>query len=192
MLVSGPAEFPEVSSDGKYVVFVRNQPNTSTDLMMVPLGPSGFTASTSEAPKSLVAAERVQSRYAISPDSKLLAYESNESGSAEIYVTRFPSGEGKWQVSHGGAGPKWSRAGDRIFYIAADRLMEVAMDRVPTPTAGTPKGLIFGPAIGARILVVGFEPSSDAARFLIPRSSAINTEGGSVHFVEQWIKEHRQ
>jgi Tol biopolymer transport system component len=147
---------------------------------------------TTESPKPLLAAERVQSRHAISPDGKLLAYESNESGSAEIYVTRFPSGEGKWQVSHGGAGPRWSRAGDRIFYIAADRLMEVAVDSVPTPTAGMPKSLIFGPAIGARILIVGFEPSSDSARFLIPRSSSIDTEGGSVHFVEQWIKEHRE
>ncbi len=190
-LVTGPAELPEVSSDSKYIVFVRNQPKTSTDLLIVPLGPSGFAAPTTESPKSLVAAERVQSRHAISPDGKFLAYESNESGSAEIYVTRFPSGEGKWQVSHGGAGPRWSRGGDRIFYIAADRLMEVAVDSVPAPTAGMPKSLVFGPAIGARILIVGFEPSSDSARFLIPRSSSIDTEGGSVHFVEQWIKEHR-
>jgi serine/threonine protein kinase/Tol biopolymer transport system component len=192
VLVPGPAELPEVSSDGKYLVFVRNQPKTSTDLLIVPLRPSGFTAPPTEPPKSLVAAERVQSRHAISPDAKFLAYESNESGNAEIYVTRFPSGEGKWQVSHGGAGPRWSRAGDRIFYIAADRLMEVTVDTVPTPTAGIPKSLIFGPAIGARILIVGFEPSSDSARFLIPRSASIDTEGGSVHFVEQWIKEHRQ
>jgi serine/threonine-protein kinase len=172
-------------------VFVRNQPKTSTDLLIVPLGPSGFTAPPTEPPRSLVAAERAQSRHTISPDGKFLAYESNESGSAEIYVTRFPTGEGKWQVSHGGAGPRWSRAGDRIFYIAADRLMEVAVDRVPTPTAGMPKTLVFGPAIGARMLIVGFEPSPDATRFLIPRSSSIDTEGGSVHFVEQWIKEHR-
>jgi serine/threonine protein kinase len=192
VLVTGPAELPEVSSDNKYIVFVRNQPKTSTDLLIVSLGPSGFAVPTTESPKPLLAAERVQSRHAISPDGKLLAYESNESGSAEIYVTRFPSGEGKWQVSHGGAGPRWSRAGDRIFYIAADRLMEVAVDSVPTPTAGMPKSLIFGPAIGARILIVGFEPSSDSARFLIPRSSSIDTEGGSVHFVEQWIKEHRE
>src|SRR5262245_12558535 len=192
VLVPGPAELPEVSPDSKYIVFVRNQPKTSTDLLIVPVGPSGFVAATTEAPKSLVAAERVQSRHAISPDGKFLAYESNESGSAEIYVTRFPSGEGKWQVSHGGAGPRWSRARDRIFYIAADRLMEVAVDSVPTPTAGIPKSLIFGPAIGARILIVGFEPSADSTRFLIPRSSTTDTEGGSVHFVEQWIKEHGQ
>jgi len=192
VLLPGPAELPEVSSDSKYIVFVRNQPKTSTDLLMVPIGPSGLTAPTAEAPKSLVAAEGVQSRHAISPDGRFLAYESNESGSAEIYVTRFPSGEGKWQVSRGGAGPKWSRAGDRIFYIAADRLMEVAVDRVPAPTAGVPKSLIFGPAIGARILIVGFEPSSDSTRFLIPRAAQIDTEAGSVQFVEQWMKEHTQ
>jgi eukaryotic-like serine/threonine-protein kinase len=150
------------------------------------------TGATTESPRPLVAAERVQSRFAISPDGKFVAYESNESGSAEICITTFPGGEGKWQVSRGGAGPKWSRAGDRGFYIAADRLVEVAVDRVPAPTADMPKDLIFGPAIGARILVVGFEPSSDSNRFLIPRSSSSDPEGGSVHFVEQWIKEHRR
>ena len=192
VLLPGPAEFPQVSPDSKHLVFVRNQPKTSSDLLIVPVGPAGLTAATTEAPKPLVAAERVQSRFDISPDGKFVAYESNESGSAEIYITTFPGGVGKWQVSHGGAGPKWSRAGDRIFYIAADRLMEVAVDRVPAPTAGMPKGLIFGPEIGARILVVGFEPSADTTRFLIPRSSSSDTEGESVHFVEQWIKEHPQ
>jgi Tol biopolymer transport system component len=192
VLLPGPAELPEVSSDSKYLVFVRNQPKTSSDLLFVPLGPSGFAAPIAEAPKPLVAAERVQSRHAISPDGKFVAYESNESGTAEIYVTRFPSGEGKWQVSRGGAGPKWSRAGDRIFYIAADRLMEVAVDRVPTPTAAVPKSLIFGPAIGARILIVGFEPDSDSTRFLIPRAAQIDAEAGSVLFVEHWVKEHRE
>jgi hypothetical protein len=66
------------------------------------------------------------------------------------------------------------------------------VDRVPAPTGGMPKSLIFGPAIGARILVVGFDPSSDASRFLIPRASSIDAEGGAVHFVEQWIREHRE
>jgi len=46
-----------------------------------------------------------------------VVYESNESGEFEIYVKRFPSGEGKWQVSiDGGEYPEWGKSGDTIYY----------------------------------------------------------------------------
>ncbi len=35
----------------------------------------------------------------ISPDGKWLAYDSDEPGQWEVYVTPFPHGEGKWQAS---------------------------------------------------------------------------------------------
>ena len=49
---------------------------------------------------------------------------SNETGRAEVYVTSFPSGDGKWLVStEGGTEPVWSRDGKGIFYRAGDRMM---------------------------------------------------------------------
>ena len=44
-----------------------------------------------------------------SPDGKWIAYASNETGAWEIYVTTYPAGTGKWQVSRGGGSePRWS------------------------------------------------------------------------------------
>jgi len=53
----------------------------------------------------------------LSPDGTLLAYASSESGEFEIYCTRFPDGNGKWQVStKGGTRPQWSADGKRLFF----------------------------------------------------------------------------
>jgi len=51
-----------------------------------------------------------------SPDDRWVVYQSNESGSFEIYV-RATDGGGRWQVSHdGGFEPKWDAANNRILY----------------------------------------------------------------------------
>jgi Tol biopolymer transport system component len=42
----------------------------------------------------------------LSPDGRWLAYQSNETGSSEIYVQAFRGKEGQWQVSvKGGTRP---------------------------------------------------------------------------------------
>src|SRR5258707_1166321 len=84
----------------------------------------------------------------VSPDGRWLAYESNSSGSFEIYVRPFPNvGGGQWQVSTaGGRQPLWARSGKELFYVAVDG----ALLRVPveasgaTWNAGTPMKLLGG------------------------------------------------
>ncbi len=55
---------------------------------------------------------------AVSPDGRWLAYASDESGTAEIYVRPFPdAGSARWQVSTaGGVSPIWSHSGKELFY----------------------------------------------------------------------------
>jgi eukaryotic-like serine/threonine-protein kinase len=63
---------------------------------------------------------------AFSPDGRWLAYESNESGSYEVYVRPFPGPGGKSQIStSGGLYPIWSRDGHKIFFVAPDRRIMV-------------------------------------------------------------------
>jgi serine/threonine-protein kinase len=56
---------------------------------------------------------------ALSPDERWLAYSSDESGTAEIYVRPFPeTSSAKWQVSTaGGSQPAWSKSGRQLYYI---------------------------------------------------------------------------
>ena len=52
-----------------------------------------------------------------SPDGRWIAYVSNESGTAQVYVRPFPGPGGKWQVSStSGADPTWSRTRPELFY----------------------------------------------------------------------------
>src|SRR5260370_12557720 len=54
----------------------------------------------------------------ISADGKWVAYESDESGNWEIYVTTFPGAAGKWQGLRGGrTEPVWRGGGKRNFYV---------------------------------------------------------------------------
>ena len=54
-----------------------------------------------------------------SPDGKWMAYLSNESGKYDLYLTRFPSGDGKWQLSTQGADwlLGWNSTGDELYYL---------------------------------------------------------------------------
>ena len=53
----------------------------------------------------------------LSPDGRWLAYSSNESGQAEVYVVPFGGGQGKWQVSqNGGDRPTWGKDGKSLYY----------------------------------------------------------------------------
>jgi Tol biopolymer transport system component len=102
------------SRDGKYILYTRD-----TDLWILTLP---------ELKSSLfLKAPSIFRNGQFSPDGKLVAYASNESGKWEIYVTSFPDARGKWQVSSGGGEqPRWRSDGKELFYLSSDRKMMVA------------------------------------------------------------------
>ena len=55
-----------------------------------------------------------------SPDGKWVAYQSDETGEAEIYVVPFPGPGGKWQVSKAGGGQAFWPRGKELFYVSND------------------------------------------------------------------------
>ncbi len=71
-----------------------------------------------------------------SPDGKLIAYNSDETGTVEVYVKPFPSGQGQLQISHGGGGaPRWSRDGRLYYWDQRNRLIAVTIQSHPTLAA---------------------------------------------------------
>jgi eukaryotic-like serine/threonine-protein kinase len=83
----------------------------------------------------LFQAPAVERNAAIAPSGRFIAYNSDESGSTEVYVRPFPNaGTRKWLVSlEGGAGPVWTRNGSEIVYQDTQgRMMAVAVRHNPS------------------------------------------------------------
>jgi Tol biopolymer transport system component len=69
----------------------------------------------------------------LSPDGRWLAYQSDEGGQPEVYLTTFPGIEGRWQVSlGGGTDPVWSGDGRELYYVNDERLMAATLEFAPT------------------------------------------------------------
>jgi dipeptidyl aminopeptidase/acylaminoacyl peptidase len=63
-----------------------------------------------------------ENRPMFSADGKWLAYESNETGRGEVYVTPIPGPGARVRVSsRGGAMPRWRRDGKELFYLSGRR-----------------------------------------------------------------------
>ncbi|MBI3048434.1 MAG: PD40 domain-containing protein [Acidobacteria bacterium] len=134
-LVAADAGIPlSWSSDGRFVLYSRSNSATGIDLWALPM-------TGERKPMPIVTTPADQPGGEFSPDSRWLAYESNESGRFEVYVQPFPAGGGKWQVSNGGGRqPRWGRDGKELYCVAADaRLMAV-----PLATSPDGKTLDFG------------------------------------------------
>ena len=108
----GRAEPDDWSSDGKHILF--SQGAGKYDMWVLPTdGDEAF---------SLVATDFDEGYGRFSPDGKWIAYLSNESGRYDLYLTRFPSGEGKWQLSNNGSDwlLGWNGAGDELYFLDVD------------------------------------------------------------------------
>ncbi|MEJ2722673.1 MAG: hypothetical protein P8181_16275, partial [bacterium] len=106
------------SPDGRYLVYCDVDAGGNADLWALPIASGGPPVPIRHSPFA-------EEDAAISPDGEWLAYISDESGRFEIYVTDFPSGARRWQVSAGGGiRPEWSPVGDELFFLApGDTLM---------------------------------------------------------------------
>jgi eukaryotic-like serine/threonine-protein kinase len=106
-----------------------------------------------------------------SPDGKWVAYNSNETGKWEIYVTSFPEPHGKWQISTtGGEQPRWRGDGRELFYLSSDgRMMGVPVSTGASFSSGAPVVLFHAnPAVPVSYLnIFGYAVTRDGQRFLI-------------------------
>jgi Tol biopolymer transport system component len=87
--------------------------NTREDIWILPLERDGSE------PRVFLQTPAYEAVPAISPNGRVVAYESDESGQVEVYLRSFPDGGGKIQVSSGGGfNPVWARSGKELFYRA--------------------------------------------------------------------------
>lgn len=102
------------SPDERFLTYFRSDPKTQLDQWVLPLFGDRQVF-------PFLNAEFNESQGQFSPDTKWMAYVSDESGVSQIYVQSFPTLTGKFQIStEGGSQPRWRRDGRELFYVAAD------------------------------------------------------------------------
>ena len=172
--------------DGKWLVLRRSFFEAgSGDIYAVREGDSTLVP--------LATSPATESDAAVSPDGRWVAYVSDESGVAEVYVRPFPdAGSARWQVSvAGGSDPVWSHSGRELFYLSAtNTLMSVVLRPGATFAFDQPKPLFSTQPYVTVVPVASFDVSPDDKRFLFLRETAPNERNELIE-VQNWTTELR-
>lgn len=116
------------SPDGKWLAIVENTPR-GRDIWILPIG------GLDRKPVAFATTEADEWAPKFSPNGRLIAYVSNESGTIEIYVKSFSGPGGRRRItSNGGQVPVWSRNGRELFFVRDGALMSVGMDANGAPS----------------------------------------------------------
>ncbi|HEV8701771.1 MAG TPA: protein kinase [Candidatus Polarisedimenticolia bacterium] len=176
-------QWPAFSPDGKLLVYLRATGPSGNGVYAMPL-------TGERTPRVVVPSPSAQTLLnypRVSPDGRWLAYSSNESGRSQVYVTSFPGGSGKWQVSSvSGDMPAWRRDGKEIYFVSGSELQAANVNAAGSQfNPGTPRTLArLGNAIAnGRI----FDAMPDGSRFIAP---IVPTDTASpMHLLVNWPAE---
>ena len=196
ILESEPQKMPmSWSPDSKLLVYWIDDPKTKGDLWMVSVEGDHKAV-------ALVLTPANETHAQVSPDGKWMAYQSDETGTDQIYVRPFPEGSGnKSQVSTEGnpaVWPRWRGDGKELFFVVRPNMMAAEIRVSGTSVqAGVPQSLF--PLIGNPIVTAAahslayhvYAVTADGKRFLVPQppNAAAAASGGLataiIGFVDQ-------
>jgi serine/threonine-protein kinase len=175
--------------------FLDWSPDSSFFIVQAQVGGTGFDTYELDArslratPLLTTAADETAAR--LSPDGRLLAFVSNESGAVELYVTRTSDTGTRWKVSQAGvaldptahrAPFAWGRTRHVLYFAnAAGQLMSAPVDESPTvqigrptPVAGAPGDIIdISTAPDGRLLLLRSEPVAEAPLEIVEHWTAM-------------------
>lgn len=180
------------SADGKYISYSTGA--NGGNIWVLPL-------TGDRKPREFLATRFIENESALSPDSRWVAYQSDESGRVEVYV-RPLEGPGKWQVSQGGGGfPRWSGDGRRLFFRDGEGVMEVpiavagaslAVGSARRALKGNFRGGLTGILVGA-LRMPDYDVTRDGSHFVLYSPDA-KTAGHADHvtIVLNWFTDLRR
>jgi Tol biopolymer transport system component len=168
-----------ISRDGKFLVYMEYSPTRSSDIWVLPLDGQ-------RTPRPLLDSPFSEERAAISPDGMWVAYQSNESGRFEIYLTRLDGTGGKVRLStNGGFNAMWSPDGREVIYRWNDEVLTVPVAFAPALKIGAPQALF-------RANLEGDGDITPDGRLLFLRPSSQVSAPQSMNVVLGWFSELRK
>ena len=113
-----PNMWPDWSPDGRVLIYqVGTSYNSPSDIWVMPMD--------TRKPVPFIHGPANEGQPAFSPDGRWVAYMSDETGRAEIYVQPYPANGDKWPIStSGGLQPQWRADGKELFFLSATRQMQ--------------------------------------------------------------------
>lgn len=185
LLASGYLDHPtDWTRDGKYVVINRGQPG-SQQIWIVPI--TGDRKPFRLFPNA--AYDHLDGR--VSPDGKWIAYVSAEAGPGEVYVTSFPGGIGKWQISTGGVVPAamWRADGRELYFVTLEGNVMVAsvLESAGSITIERVNALFRSPFMTGVVRTIFDVDPKDGQRFI--GSSAPDTSTIPLNVIANWTAE---
>jgi eukaryotic-like serine/threonine-protein kinase len=150
----------DVSTDGRTLLCRRN---SGRNLMAIPLGDSQEPILVRKASAGYI--DQAQ----FSPDGRLIAYNGNEGGRHEVYVTAFPTTGERSQLSDaGGVQPVWKQDGRELYYLGPDgALNAVALLNGDRLQFSAPRPLFNTGLVAPSSDIEQYAVSADGQRFLI-------------------------
>jgi len=137
------------ADDGKTLIITQAvDPNTSFDIEILPYGAVGT-------PQPLINTRSNEFHPVISPSGRWLAYSSDESGRAEIYIKPYPGpGRAIPVTTDGGMEPVWDPFEKELYYRddTGYKLFKVSIITEPAVQVGSPELLFEGRFYGSSFL----------------------------------------
>jgi dipeptidyl aminopeptidase/acylaminoacyl peptidase len=170
------------SPDGRFLLFRSVDPKTGNDI---------WAESVADRKSFPVVQTNFDERDAqFSPDGTWIAYQSNETGSFEIWARPFPGPGTRVRISNnGGTQVRWRRSGKELFYIALDgRLMAVPIrfTQGDAVESGTPVPL-FATRIGGALQGQNrhqYVVAADGQRFLM--NTVLPEATSTITVIQNW------
>ena len=159
-----PVQLWDWSRDGGYLLVGRTTAQTGDDLWVVPPAEGAK-------PSAHAAGSFNQSYGAFSPNGRWIAYASDESGQAEIYIDSFPKPGRRIRVTTaGGTEPRWRKDGAELYFRRGSEVHVVRLSWRPPLLEVASVDRLFD----AGALIRAFDVTPDGSRFLLnlPASSA--------------------
>ena len=159
-----PVQLWDWSRDGGYLLVGRTTAQTGDDLWVVPPAEGAK-------PSAHAAGSFNQSYGAFSPNGRWIAYASDESGQAEIYIDSFPKPGTRIRVTTaGGTEPRWRKDGAELYFRRGPEVHVVRLSWRPPLLEVASVDRLFD----AGALIRAFDVTPDGSRFLLnlPASSA--------------------